>query len=224
MLRSRVWARAARALWVVVVFFFAAPSSASPWVEVGDQGLRSDLEVLANHGVIGSLLTTWPIPWAQISAQLPIDGDANLPAHVRRSLKRVRKRMKKETAIRQFRGGVVTRVASAPALVRDFATTGRDDVDVRIRAEYMGKSTAFRIGIGYQGEANLDDLGVEFDDSYFGAVLGNWLLYGGVIDHWWGPGEVISGQYLPFIRVRNEVASAGVDAHRIRVTDPVASA
>ncbi len=205
MLRFRVWARAARALWVVVVLFFAAPASASPWVEVGDQGLRSDLEVLANHGVIGSLLTTWPIPWAQISAQLPIDGDANLPAHVRRSLKRVRKRMKKETATREFRGDVVTRVASEPALVRDFATTGRDDVDVRFRVEYMGKSTAFRIGIGYQGEANLDDLGVEFDDSYFGAVLGNWLLYGGVIDHWWGPGEVssliLSNNARPFPRI-----------------------
>ena len=50
MLRSRVWATAPRALWVVVVLIFAAPASASPWAEVGDQGLRSDLEILANHG------------------------------------------------------------------------------------------------------------------------------------------------------------------------------
>ncbi len=204
MFKSPGWAPP-RALWVVVALFLAAPASASPWAEVGDRRLRSDLEILANHGIIGSLLTTWPIPWAQISAQLPIDGDVNLPAHVRRSLKRVRKRMKKETAAREFNGAFVTRLTSEPALVRDFGTTSRDDIDTRVRLEYMGKSTAFRFGVGLQGDVNLDDPDIEFDDSYFASTAANWLLYGGVIDHWWGPGEVssliLSNNSRPFPRI-----------------------
>lgn len=204
MFKLRGW-EPVRAL-CVVVLFLAAPASASPWVEVGEQGLRNDIEILANHGIIGSLLTTWPVPWAQVSAQLPpIDGDADLPAYVRQSLKRVRKRMKKETAASKFSGALVTRLASEPALVRDFATTGRDGIDTRVRLEYMGKSTAFRFGVGLQGDANFDDPDIEFDDSYFASTAANWLLYGGVIDHWWGPGEVssliLSNNSRPFPRI-----------------------
>ena len=37
---------------------------ASPWAEVGDSQLRSDIQILANAGVIDDITTHWPIPWA----------------------------------------------------------------------------------------------------------------------------------------------------------------
>ncbi len=53
----------------------AAQVSASPWVEVGDATLRSDIEVLASYRLVPGLLTTWPLPWAQFSALGAVDAD-----------------------------------------------------------------------------------------------------------------------------------------------------
>lgn len=121
-----------RTVWVLgAVWCTGTPAWASPWAEVGDRVLRSDVEVLADYGLIEPLLMTWPIPWAQISYQLPIDNDVNLPPHIRRSLERVRARLAEETAIRRIKPGVISRVTNEPALVRDFATTGREEIDTR---------------------------------------------------------------------------------------------
>ena len=196
-----------------------SPAMASPWVEVGDQVLRSDVEILAAYGLIAPMLTTWPIPWAQVSHQLlpklfiprdPLgnqlpDAVASRPPHVWRSLDRVRARLAEETAINRFRESSVIRVTNEPALVRGFGTSARDEIDARFRVEYMGRSTAARLAVGNQGEAGFDNGKIALDDSYFAQGVGNWLLYGGVVDHWWGPGWVssliLSNNARPFPRV-----------------------
>ncbi len=101
------------------------PATASPWAEVGDAVLRSDIEVLTQYGLIDGLVTTWPIPWAQISHRLVVEDVSSLPPHIRRSLRRVRGRMARETAIKRFRFEAIGRVSSEPALLRDFGPSGR---------------------------------------------------------------------------------------------------
>lgn len=181
------------------------PALASPWAEVGDRVLRNDIEILAAYGLVGELLTTWPIPWAQISYQLPPYDDPSLQPHVRRSLERVRARLAEETATGQVRLGAVARLTNEPSLVRDFGTTAREDIDVRARAEYMGRSTALRLSIGFQGDAGFDDGELTLDDSYIAQAMGNWLFYGGWVDQWWGPGWssslILSNNARPFPRV-----------------------
>ena len=195
-----------RTAWILgAVWCTGTPAWASPWAEVGDRVLRSDVEVLADYGLIAPLLMTWPIPWAQISYQLPIDNDVNLPPHIRRSLERVRARLAEETAIRRIKPGVINRVTNQPALVRDFATTGREEIDTRAEVEYMGTWAAARLSIGYQGEPQFDGGEISLDGSYLALEVENWLLYGGVVDQWWGPGWVssliLSNNARPFPRV-----------------------
>src|SRR5208282_4732093 len=73
-------------LWV----FFASPASASPWAEVGDSQLRSDIEVLASAGVIDNITTQWPIPWAGILYRLDRAGALEgQPDYVRAAAARV---------------------------------------------------------------------------------------------------------------------------------------
>ena len=47
---------------------FAA--QADPWLSPGDVQARQDVELLADTGVIDLPITTWPIPWGSLSAQL----------------------------------------------------------------------------------------------------------------------------------------------------------
>jgi hypothetical protein len=48
----------------------ATPAAASLWAEVGDNQLRSDLELLDASGVIRDLTISWPLPWQSIQASL----------------------------------------------------------------------------------------------------------------------------------------------------------
>lgn len=181
------------------------PATASPWAEVGDAVLRSDIEVLTQYGLIDGLVTTWPIPWAQISHRLVVEDVSSLPPHIRRSLRRVRDRMARETAIKRFRFEAIGRVSSEPALVRDFGPSGRREIDARARGEWMTRTMGARLSVGYQSDIDFGSGDLSFDDSYFALSVANWIVYGGTLDQWWGPGEVssliLSNNARPFPRV-----------------------
>jgi hypothetical protein len=177
---------------LVAAWLTLADAAASPWAEVGDPVLRSDIEVLAGHGLLNQVLATWPLAWVQISSQLPLRADPAWPPYVRKSFRRVRERLAQETETGRFKGDFVPRATNQPALIRSFATVARDDADVRARIEMMGRSTSGRLSIGLQSKFNLDSANLAVDDSYLAQALGNWLLYGGWLDRWWGPGRVSS--------------------------------
>ena len=71
---------------------------ASPWAEVGDAQLRSDVEILAAAGVIDDITTHWPIPWKGIYQDLEAAGSFNdQPAYVRAAAERLMRRAVAET-------------------------------------------------------------------------------------------------------------------------------
>lgn len=169
----------------------ARQAAASPWAEVGDAVLRSDIELLAAHGLIDGVLTTWPIPWGQVSrnlAALP----RTLPPHVERSLRRVKARLARETRPREFRARGDGRITNSEALIRDFATTSREEVDARVGLEYMARSTAIRLNVGLLSDVDLSGADLVFDGTYAAQGIGNWLFYAGLIEQWWGPGWITS--------------------------------
>ncbi len=177
---------------------------ASPWVEVGDAQLRSDLEILQAYGLVDNLATTWPIPWAQVARALSAPTD-RLPPYVKASLNRVRGRFEYETATGRLRGGVDARVASDPTLVRGFGDPARDEIDASVELEHMWSSTAVRLRVGVQSDFEFSDADPALDGSYLAQELGNWLLYAGYLDHWWGGGWVgsiiLSDNARPFPRI-----------------------
>ena len=66
---------------------------ATPWAPPGDRQLRRDIELLAAYGVIIGPVTSWPVPWSQISRGLSGAGAESLPDHVEDALQRVRARL-----------------------------------------------------------------------------------------------------------------------------------
>src|ERR1700754_4990635 len=81
-LRSAIFAASALAC-------TAASVHASPWAEVGDNQLRSDIELLAAAGVTDNITTHWPLPWQSLKAELQNADLARQPAGVQAAARRV---------------------------------------------------------------------------------------------------------------------------------------
>ncbi len=165
---------------------FAGQAAASPWAEPGDRQLRDDIEILAQYGLIKGPITTWPLPWAQISSRLSDDTDRPLPAYVRLAVERVRAKM---PSTRDFGRPLIraeARGTNHTGLARDFGNTARDKVDAKVSAEMNWSATSARISVGHIGDGSGGT--TSFDGSYLAAALGNWVVYGGFLDQWWGPG------------------------------------
>ena len=120
--RLRVCAGAWLALLLVPAL---AVAGTTPWLGVGDAGLRSDVQLLAAYGLIGGPITTWPIPARQIlhglSDQQRLDA---APPAVRNAAQRVLAHLSHHEGDQgsNLHPLAVIGTTNAPALVRTFGT------------------------------------------------------------------------------------------------------
>ncbi len=170
-----------------VWFALSTSAHAAPWAEPGDTRLRSDIETLKTWGLVSGPVTTWPIPWKQITAQLNRDIGQPLPAYVRMALARVRDKAPSEKDFGGINYAITARATNKAALVRSFGDTAREDIDTEVSAEKLWSSTAARLTVGFQSGDGDDKL--TLDGSYLAQSWGNWAFYGGWMDRWWGPGR-----------------------------------
>ncbi|MBL4832201.1 MAG: capsule assembly Wzi family protein [Aliivibrio sp.] len=157
---------------------------ASPWAAVGDMQLRNDVEILARHGVISGPVNTWPISWKQITRNLSRTSEMALPAYVQHAAMRV-----KEKVPGKFRIAARLQATNNPAIVRGFGTTARNDLDMDATLEYNNSDsgTTLHLQGGYR-KGNGEDY-AHLDGSYLSQDIGNWSVYAGAFDRWWGPGR-----------------------------------
>ena len=95
--------------------------SASPWAEVGDVQLRSDLQILAIAGVIDDITTHWPIPWAGIVSDVRReDALSGQPAYVREAARRVLKKAGQQMHFDDLRASATIDATNLPDVVRGF--------------------------------------------------------------------------------------------------------
>lgn len=178
------------ALCVVIAGCFAAARAyATPWAEVGDAQLRSDIEVLAAAGLIDDVTTQWPLPWGGVLSRLDQAGDLeDQPAFVRAAAERVQAIGMRETEIDHMNYAVSGDFTNLPNVVRGFDALGREDAQGQASTEWMGDGTAVRLSAGAQTANRYDKQTLMFDGSYAMQRVGNAVVYGGYITHWWGPG------------------------------------
>ena len=171
--------------------------SASPWAEVGDPQLRSDIQILASAGVIDDITTQWPVPWAGVVRRLKTeDALANQPAYVREAARRVLDLARREMRIGDLRASATVDVTNRPDIVRGFDALGLGEGQAQLSLEYMTSTTAARLSAGifaprFQGG------GKQFmpDGSYVAQKIGGALVYAGYLTHWWGPGWISALSY-----------------------------
>ncbi len=162
---------------------------ASPWAQVGDAQLRSDIELLAAAGVIDNVTTQWPIPWGGILYRLDRPDALNgQPAYVVEAARRLRARGKADVKTHELRTYFTLDATSSPAVVRGFDALGRQTVQSQFNLEYIWDTTAIHLAVGAQTADRFDHQALVLDGSYIAQRIGNAAIYAGYMTHWWGPG------------------------------------
>ena len=164
-------------------------AAASPWAEVGDAQLRSDVEVLAAAGLIDDVTTQWPLPWGGVLYRLEhADALDDQPDYVRAAAERLEQLGKDATAAGRVNYAVTSDFTNLPDVVRGFDTLGHEDMQSQVTAEWMGEDTSVRLQVGAQSLNRYDHQALLLDGSQAMQRIGNAVVYAGYITHWWGPG------------------------------------
>ena len=163
----------------------ASPAEAGPWLPAGDRQVRQDVELLKTAGFIPGPLGSWPMPWMQVAAGMERARTAPQPPHVEAALRRLEALSVRD--LRKRRVEAEARFATDEALLRDFEDTAREEVDIGAQAAFDSGRLTLVLGGGYREGQDGSDFHIE--RSYAAYALGNWALYGGYVQHWWGPGQ-----------------------------------
>ena len=170
-------------LWAPVLMALAGVSQADPWLAPGDEGLRSDIQLLADSGILRGPVTTWPISWPDIARDVLGAKVGPLDAATADALLRIQRRAR-DSSSGGFAGlGIRVGGAHEPSMLRGYADTPREEGEVAMRASWLTDHFA----INLQGTYAVDpDDGQEFraDGSYLGINVGNFMLSAGLMERW----------------------------------------
>lgn len=173
---------------VMLGLFSSASATASALISSGDAGVRHDIQLLADHGVIKGPVTSWPLAWGPIVADIErIAGPRTLPAQVAAALARVRDRARWETGVNDVRYRARIAAAEEPTRIRSFADTPRESAEIGAGLSWSGS----RFSLDLNGQAVTspdDDKEYRLDSSMIGVMLGNYSIAASTMDRWWGPG------------------------------------
>ena len=182
---------------LLLAALFSSAAFASPWAEVGDAQLRSDLQILATAGVIDDITTHWPVPWAGIvSAVRREDALSGQPSYVREAARRVLKKAGQQMHIDDLRASATIDATNFPDVVRGFDALSLAQGEAQLSLEYMTSTSAARLSAGIfapkfgSGQALFMP-----DGSYVAQKVGGALIYAGYLSHWWGPGWISALSY-----------------------------
>lgn len=181
----------ARSLLAAVLILASPLVHAGPWAEVGDSALRSDIETLANAGVISDLTMQWPLPWDRILSRLTHDKSlADQPSWVQDAAMRLQARAMVELSPDAVNVSGWIDGTNAPDVVRDFDALGRQNAQGQASYEWKGDTTTVRLNVGGQSHDRLDNQTVMLDGTYIAHQFDGAAVYAGWLTHWWGPGWI----------------------------------
>lgn len=175
---------------LVSAMTLAAPAAASPWAEVGDNQLRSDVELLAGAGVVGDVTTQWPLPWTALIGDLRGSDLDKQSSTIQAAASRLTARAKQETE-GGLNGSFSFDVTNTPSAVYGFDGMGRGEGQTQLSLGFNSGSTSGRLSVGVITDTfKKNDTKLMLDGSYLATKIGGALVYTGELSHWWGPGWI----------------------------------
>ncbi len=165
------------------------PVIAAPAAQPGDLGLRHDIQVLADYGAISGPVTTWPISWDAVLADLEYVQAKNivLPNKVLPTFNRILERAQREAGRGEFSYGGSLAGAEDPTQIRGFSNTPRERGELAAGVSWFSKYVSLDLNVQAVDEP-LDGEDVRADGSQIGVDLGNWSIAASTMERWWGPG------------------------------------
>lgn len=178
----------AQVLLILLAAVAAANAHGSPFIGAGDTALRSDIQLLADYGIVKGPTTTWPLAWGPILADLAaFDDEASAPGDVVDALARVRRRANWDARTGVLFFNARASAAEKPKRIRSFEDTPRGRAEIGAGLTYTGNWFTASLN----GQA-LDVAGEEeelrADRSVIAVTIGNWSVAANTLDRWWGPG------------------------------------
>ena len=166
---------------------FTQPAYADPWLAPGDEGLRSDIQLLADAGILRGPVTTWPMSWPDIARDALGANASALDAATAGALLRVQ-RLSRAASAKGFAGaGIRVTGAYEPTTLRGFADTPREEGELALRASWLSDHLALNLQGSVVADPD-DDQQFRADGSYLGVNFGNFMISAGFMERWWGPG------------------------------------
>ena len=180
----------------------ATTATAGPVIAPGDIGLRHEIQLLADYGVIRGPVSTWPLAWDAVEADLrrSVDEDVILPVAVERARDRLLARAERESQRGRHRVRGRLAVAEKPTRIRGFAYTPREDAELSAGYSWFGDYLTVDLNVtGVNDPADGED--VRPDGSLVALELGNISIAASTMDRWWGPGwdgsQILSNNARP---------------------------
>jgi len=165
---------------------------ASPWIEVGDERLRNNLQLLNDSGVMPISLTTWPVMWADVKKSLDKIDRAHLNAAQASAVRELEFELRYQTR-QSLKRSIEVVAGSSRVMFRDFGAYQREKAELHKSIEWDGDNVAIKVQANVVTDPGEDALQTYFDGSYVAGVLGGnsgeWVLGVGAIDRWWGGGS-----------------------------------
>lgn len=194
-----------RPLWRALgsaLLVLSAPAIAGPLALVGDVQLRQDVDLLKAAGLIEGPVDSWPLPWAQIDAGInrALDG-RELDPYLKSAVARLDRlgTMASQGTVVEARLSATNNVSVA----RDFSTLARGKADGSASVEFNSDAVSVKLGAGLR--TNQDGKAYNFEPSQAVVRLGNWAVYGGYTEQWFGPGHdgalLFSNSARPFPKI-----------------------
>ena len=167
--------------------FCSLAASASPWVEADDPFLRSDLQYLADRGLIRVPLNTFPVRWSLLADQFSRLDPASLNSAEQSAYRHVQYRLDSERLGRGRSHLTLSWANDADVGQNGFGGSEHTEYGIRASHEIMENQFAMRLSSGYRQAVDSSDRW-HFEDSYLAFGARDFTLSLGWLSRWWGPG------------------------------------
>ncbi len=160
---------------------------ASPWIEANDPYLRSDLQFLADTGVITVPTNSFPVRWSLIVDQFSQIEIATLTPAQLLAFRHVQF-MLDSARLGRGRSHLTMDVANqSQAYPSGFAGNFRNKYQILASQEITERAFSMRLSSGYRDAQDSSDR-LSFDDSYFAVAKDDFSISIGWMERWWGAG------------------------------------
>jgi hypothetical protein len=172
---------------MAAAFLAATVAHADPWLAPGDEGLRSDIQRLADAGILHGPVTTWPLSWPDVARDALAASTAGLDTATADALMRIQTLSRAASARGYSGAGYRASAAADPQALRAFGDSPREEGELALRASWLSDHFAVNLLAAAVAFPD-DDRTIRPDGSYLGLNIGNSMVSAGYMERWWGPG------------------------------------
>lgn len=158
-------------------------SLAEPWIDTSDIYLKANIQQLADAGYIVTPVTTYPLMWTDIIADLKKTNinqldkkDQQAYFYIQHQAKLAKQNL---TTLKAYISNKNTRFNS-------FGDNFREKNNIQIQSTYMFENFAAKITTSYTRNPKYGKSS-RIDDAYLAAFVGNWVVSLGRQNRWFGP-------------------------------------